>query len=415
MELTHVIADNIVRLLEEHNQTQAELSSYLDISRQTLSNYLKGNSTIDSVRLVKTANFFNVPVTSLLETEAFQKPPMLLRSTAQDLNAIETIEAIVFDYLKRYNRLCSQAGCVSRFTPEQYDLFIEHTGKRISVNYELRKYSSAKFKIDEQLRAELYGIADSQRKLLGLNESGAIELIRVLTLRGISVIFLDLGPSDIFGLSVCDSIYGCCIFVNSNSSITIERQLFTVAHEYAHLILHRPLFSREESAPLSPQYVELLDKMADAFAGRLLCPPDVIFPYASYYSTPDVTLKSIVPVTVYLKQKLHVSFQSMLIALRNYGLLSKSIVNEYYSLANKNNSVKQEPCPLKDDKNLLELFVKVKDEHLVEIFHKLFLREPVLISDIMYFLSCDLEAATAIYKKIESETNHFEVFFDIAF
>ena len=188
-----------------------------------------------------------------------------------------------------------------------------------------------------------------------------------------------------------------------------------MAHEYAHLILHRPLFSREESAPLSPQYVELLDKMADAFAGRLLCPPDVIFPYASYYSTPDVTLKSIVPITVYLKQKLHVSFQSMLMALRNYGLLSKSVVNEYYSLANKNNSIKQEPCPLKDDQNLLELFEKAKNEHLVEIFHKLFLRKPVLISDIMYFLSCDLDAATTIYKKIESETNHFEAFFDIVF
>lgn len=33
----------------------------------------------------------------------------------------------------------------------------------------------------------------------------------------------------------------------------------------------------------------------------------------------------------------------------------------------------------------------------------------------MYFLICDLETATAIYKKIESKTNHFDVFFDIAF
>lgn len=415
MELTLVIADNIVRLLEEQHQTQAELSMYLDISRQTLSNYLKGNSTIDSVRLVKTANFFNVPVTSLLEDGAFQKPPMLLRSTAQNLYTIKNIETVVFDYLKHYNRLCSRAGCISRFMPEQYDLSIEHADKRVSVNYELRKNSSEKFKIDEQLRTELYGIADSQRKLLGLNESGAIELIRVLSLRGISVIFLDIGPSDIFGLSICDSTYGCCIFINSNASITIERQLFTVAHEYAHLILHRPLFSREESAPLSPQYVELLDKMADMFAGRLLCPPEVIFPYASYYSSADVTLKSIIPVTVYLKQKLHVSFQSMLMAVRNYGLLNKSIVNEYYRLANMNNSVKQEPCPLKDDRNLLELFVKVKNEHLVDIFHKLFLKETLSISDIMYFLSCDLEEAAAIYKKIEKEVNHFEIFLDFTF
>ena len=65
MELTKIIAENITRLLEENNLTQGELSNYLDISRQTLSNYLKGTSTIDSVRLVRTAHFFNLPVSAL--------------------------------------------------------------------------------------------------------------------------------------------------------------------------------------------------------------------------------------------------------------------------------------------------------------------------------------------------------------
>lgn len=411
MELMQTIADNIVRLLEENNQTQAELSAYLDISRQTLSNYLKGNSTIDSVRLVKTANFFNVPITSLIEASTQPKPSMLLRAAAQDLDAIESVEAKVLEYLNHYSQLCSRAGCSSHFMPEQHDLLIEYAGQRLSVNNELRRYPPTKFKVDEQLSAELYSIADSQRKILGLNESGAIELIRALTLRGISVIFLDLGPSNIFGISICDSIYGCCIFVNSNASITIERQLFTVAHEYAHLLLHRPLFSREASAPMSPQYVELLDKMADKFAGRLLCPPDVIFPYAKYYSTTDSTLKSIVPVTVYLKQKLHVSFQSMLMALSNYGLLSKSVVSEYYRWAKSNNSTKQEPWPLRDDQNLFGLFLKAKEEHIVEIFHKLFLKEPVSTSEIMYFLGCDLKRAATIYKKFKSELDNFEDLF----
>ena len=411
MGLTQVIADNIVRLLKEKNQTQAELSAYLDISRQTLSNYLKGNSTIDSIQLVKTANFFNVPVTLLLETGSHPKPPMLLRAVTQDLSSIENAESIVFQYLNRYNQLCFRAGSSSLFMPEQYDLFMEHAGQRLSINHELHGYSSAKFKIDGSLNTELCGIADSQRKILGLNESGAIELIRALTLRGIPVIFLDLGFSNIFGLSVCDSTYGCCIFVNSNASITIERQLFTVAHEYAHLILHRPLFSSGASAPLSPQYVKFLDKMADTFAGRLLCPPDAIFPYAKYYSTTDSTLKSIVPVTVYLKQKLHVSFQSMLMALSGYGLLSKSVVSEYYRWADDNHFIKKEPWPLKDDPNLFGLFVKAKEEHIIEIFHKLFLREPISPSDIMYFLDCDLKKATEICRKFQSELDNFEELF----
>lgn len=411
MELTKVIADNIVRLLEENNLTQAELSTYLDISRQTLSNYLKGNSTIDSVRLVKTANFFNIPVTALLETTAIPRTPMLLRAAPQGREEIARIEDMIFEYLDRYEKLCSRAGYSSRFIPEQHDLFMDHAGKRVSINHELRKYPPTKFKVDEQLCSEIYNIADAQRRVLGLNESGAIELITALTLRGINIIFLDFHFTDIFGLSICDNAHGCYIFVNSNSAITIERQLFTVAHEYAHLILHRPLFSYEPNVPMSPQYVELLDKMADVFAGRLLCPPDIIFPYAKYYSATNSTLKSISPVTIRLKQKLHVSFQSMLMALSNYGMLSKSVVSEYFRWAKSTNTITVEPWPLKDDKNLLGQFEKAKEEHIIEIIHKLFLKETVLANDIVYFLNCDIEKANAILSKFENELKDFNDIF----
>ena len=76
MELTSIIAQNITRLLEENNLTQGELSNYLEISRQTLSNYLKGTSTIDSVRLVRTALFFDVPVSKLLSVPTTQSPTL---------------------------------------------------------------------------------------------------------------------------------------------------------------------------------------------------------------------------------------------------------------------------------------------------------------------------------------------------
>lgn len=141
---------------------------------------------------------------------------------------------------------------------------------------------------------------------MGLNESGAIELIRVLSLCGISVIFLDLGPSDIFGLSICDSIYADGI-----------KKLWVVEQIYRKRILQ----------------------------------------FGKHWQTKTIAS-------------------------------NKSLAHS------------------KDDQNLLELFAKVKDEHLVEIFHKLFLRKPVLISEIMYFLICDLETATAIYKKMQPKIPH---------
>ena len=328
---------------------------------------------------------------------------MLFRAAPQRHRSFSKIEALVFKYLNHYELLSSRAGFSSRFIPEQHDLCIEHDNKRISINHELRRYPPVNFKIDEQLDSEICAIADTQRKVLGLNDCGAIELITALTLRGINVIFLDFLCTDVFGLSICDNVHGCFIFVNSNDKITIERQLFTVAHEYAHLILHRPLFSREIHAPMSVQYRELLDKMADMFAGRLLCPPDIVFSYAKYYSATESTLKSITPVTVRLKKKLHVSFQSMLIALRNYGLLSNAVVSEYFRWAKSTNAITTEPWALKDDQNLLGQFEIAKEAHIMEILHKLFIKDAVSVNDVMCLLDCNVEKATAVLENFDYE------------
>ena len=121
MELTKIIAENITRLLEENNYTQGELSNYLEISRQTLANYLKGISTIDSVRLVRTARFFNVPVDALLEPHTSSKAsrsPMLLRSVVRSHDPIANIETTVFKYLDQYEKLTATFGASSKFLPE---------------------------------------------------------------------------------------------------------------------------------------------------------------------------------------------------------------------------------------------------------------------------------------------------------
>lgn len=53
MEIVQVIAQNIQDLLDKHKISVSELSGYLGISRQTLTNYLKTTSTIDSVSWLK--------------------------------------------------------------------------------------------------------------------------------------------------------------------------------------------------------------------------------------------------------------------------------------------------------------------------------------------------------------------------
>ena len=412
MELTAIIADNILRLLEENNLSQSDLSSFLGISRQTLANYLKGTTTIDSVRLVKTAQYFQVPVDYLLQAAIPKSnPPMLLRAKLQSYNSIENIEKKVFDYIEHYERLCTSIGLSSCFFPEQRNLFIDLNGEKISINFDLSKRIPEKYNLDPQLQNDIWGIADDQRKLLGLNNSGAIELIPALINRGINVIFLDFLSTDVFGLSICDEKYGCYIFVNSNEEITFERQLFTLAHEYGHLILHRPLFSNELHAPVSSQYIDLLDKMADTFAGRMLCPPSIIFQYSQYYSLSDSTLKSIYLISIRLKKQLNVSLASLLLALNNYGLISKSVVNEYYRWARSNNMLKKEPASFKEDDVLGDLFQKRKTEYLIELLRQAYsLHRETNANEIAIILDCDYSKAKCILKQFCDEEANLDGF-----
>ena len=90
-------------------------------------------------------------------------------------------------------------------------------------------------------------------------------------------------------------------------------------------------------------------------------------------------------------------------ALSNYGMLSKSVVSEYFRWAKSNNAITSEPWPLKDDKNLFRQFENAKDAHIIEIIHKLFGKEPIAVDDVMYFLDCSIEKATTILKRFEDE------------
>ena len=402
MEIAKVIATNIAHLLETKGLTQAELSSHLGISRQTLANYLKGSSTIDSVRLLKTANFFNVPVSTLLEAQNVVRKPFLFRATPAIKQYEDLVETKVFDYIRRYEAVFSSNREASCFTPEQYDLRIEYNGQRVSVNYELNRFPSTRFIIDKSLHSEIWNIADMQRKLLGLNDAGAIELISALNSKGIKIIFMQFSVPELFGVSVCDMTHGCYIFVNSDPDITIERQLFTIAHEYAHLILHRPLFNDAAQQPMSSLYSDLLEKMANLFAGRLICPAAVLYPYAGEFSTADSTLRSILFPVIRLKHRLNISMGSLIYALKSYGMISRSVESEFYSYYNS----KEEPYPLKDVPVLYQSFIAAKSNHIIDNLRSAFIHgEHITEEDIVYFTDCDLESASKVLRQFHEEND----------
>lgn len=374
MEIANIIATNIQNLLDDRKVSVSEISNYLGISRQTMTNYLKAVSVIDSVQLVKIANYFSVPITDFYSDNSLDKKPEMIFRTALNYSvAIDEIQDNVYNLLEEYITLAKSCNKPLCYFPEQYNLTLISQGEAIDVNFECQNYFDSRLKIDNALRSEILKIANEQRSILGLGDRGAISLISALTRRGINVIFTDLGDNDIFGLSICEDTKGCFIFVNSNSKISIERQLFTLAHEYGHIVMHRPIFKRKlnHNTDISSA-TNLLDKMADCFAGYLLAPEQMLAPYAGSLTHIRNDLNAICRFLIPLKLKFQVSLYSLLISFKNFGYISSNVVSEYHKFITSHKIEKEEINPIKNHKELLNTFNYECATVTTEMIHKLY-------------------------------------------
>ena len=377
MALANIIATNIQNLLDEHKISVAKLSEYLDVSRQTMTNYLKATSVIDSVQLAKTAEFFNVPIEELFVDNSQSKSSTMLFRTALNYSvAIDTIQNDVYNYLKNYLFVANNSNKQTCYFPEQYNLSVSSTGASYDINFECQNFFDSKLKLDEKLKDDIKQIAIEQRQLLDLGDKGAISLISALSRRGINIIFFDMGDSDISGLSICDDVKGCFIFVNSNNSMTIERQLFTIAHEYGHIIMHRPIYKRKLYQEENSR-TNFLDLMANYFAVQLLCPESMLAQYINLISPIKNDLNAIYRLLLRLKIKFQVSLQSLLMAFKNIGCIPQQVVSQYFRIIELNGTSKQEPNSIREIEELHNLFLYEKTAAINEMIHDIYNKEIV--------------------------------------
>jgi Zn-dependent peptidase ImmA (M78 family)/transcriptional regulator with XRE-family HTH domain len=388
----------------------AELARQIGVSRQTMTNYLKATTAIDSVQLVKIARIFSVSVDTLL-TMPNMKQALLFRTALNYSQAVDTVIHQVEEYFEKYKELIRSVGRYTSYLPEQYNLSVFYQGQILDINYECQDYFAPKLEIDDALDREISRIADEQRRLLGLSDQGAISVVSALASRGVHVIFMDLGSPDTFGLSLWDEALGCFIFVNSNDSITVERQLFTVAHEYAHVLLHRPIYRRH----LHESYFErksrsLLDKMADCFAGYFLCPERFVLPFKESFIAVKGDLEGVIRYSVPIKVKYHLSLQTVMKALDNYGYLAKALRSEFYQLLKRTKTDKIEPiAPISENRNLMSQFEYEKTFTVLGLL-RLAYDNRLLISpkeEIIYFAHLTHDVADALLESWGNELSGF--------
>ncbi len=110
--------------------------------------------------------------------------------------------------------------------------------------------------------------ASHARKVLGIAQDAPVSLIAdILEEGGIKVGITDFGISKTSGFSIGEGDGGPAIIVNSNRGISTERQIFTIAHELGHLLLHRNSYRQDLESEHAGE-----EKEANEFAGSFLLP-----------------------------------------------------------------------------------------------------------------------------------------------
>ena len=85
---------------------------------------------------------------------------------------------------------------------------------------------------------------------------------------GVKIKLLPFNMNKVFGFSIEEDQGGPALIINTDNTISIERQIFTAAHELGHLILHK----YDEN--ISDEKMEQKEIEANRFAAELLMPND---------------------------------------------------------------------------------------------------------------------------------------------
>jgi Zn-dependent peptidase ImmA (M78 family)/DNA-binding XRE family transcriptional regulator len=109
-------------------------------------------------------------------------------------------------------------------------------------------------------------LAEEERRRLGLSAAPLPELGELLEAQGVRTGLIDL-PEDISGLTLSDREVG--LFVVANRTHHHLRRRFSLAHEYAHIVVDRERFAMISRAS---ERDDLLEVRANAFAASFLMP-----------------------------------------------------------------------------------------------------------------------------------------------
>jgi len=314
------ISLNLKRIREAKGLTQAEIADRAGISRITYRNIENGSSIPKVSTLQNIAVAFNVRLQDLLIP-------------------VRTLKKVRFRASKKMNSRENILTEVARWLDDFNDL--EKILNLPKKEYKLKSLANKLAKMEMGPERAKYA-AEAARKTLGLKEKEPIrDIAGLLESGGIKVYPLILVSDDFFGLSVAKEEGGPAIIVNRWERISVERWIFSAAHELGHLLLHFDAYDISESQEDDDQESE-----ANIFAAYFLMPQEA---FRSEWE--DTAGLPLVDRVFKLKRIFQVSYKTVLYRLSDsIDSVWPKFYGAYKKRTGKSLSTKDEPEALRSDK-----------------------------------------------------------------
>ncbi len=238
---------NIRRYMKLGGWTIPSLAKAAEISATTLSNCLNNKSDPRISIIKKIANKLNISVSQLFA----EKPPF-------DNFRFRSLYA-----LTAKERACREDLLFSTYDKIQEYLKIENYAKKQNVFFFLKET------FDTPIEA-----AHLVRKRLNLPCNAPIlDICNLISKLGIKFFHFDFKYNKTYGASVITNDSGPVIILNKSID-SVERKIFTIAHELGHILLHKDTF---KSSEIMEEKNSDEEHEANLFAGELLCPQEAVF------------------------------------------------------------------------------------------------------------------------------------------
>ena len=289
---TSILAANLTRLRVMKGLSQAQLAEESGLSRQAYRNLETGQSEPRTRTLVAVAAALKVGVDELLRPTR-ELHGVRFRSSKK-MATRSQILADVARWLDDYNDLET--------------LLDSHCEYRFALPKSRKK----------KCPVEVAALAREQIEL------GPGELIRdicgLLEDHGVKVYLPHFASEGFFGLSVSAKGGGPAVIVNTWERISVERWIFSAAHELGHLLLHLGAYDVDQTEE-SPEQ----EREADLFASHFLMPNEVF-----QQEWDEAWGRPIVDRVFKLKQMFRVSYKTVLYRVQeNTG--NKDIWRQFYA------------------------------------------------------------------------------------